>query len=205
MNFRFWILDSRFYPSVSAWIGIRQVIVAALAVVGGTIAFGCASARKSPVVFAQFNTAREQYLAAQKFESETLVGPTAEKRSERLAWIIAGYQMVLDHFPDDQLYRPLAHLGIANCYFDMREYRKAIRIFEAIEARYPNYPFAHAQAEWKIGRSYDALGNPAAAKSHYKRCIDTFRYSENDLLKTIVAACMHLYVPPSVPSRTPGR
>ena len=87
----------------------------------------------------------------------------------------------------------------------MREYRKAIRIFRAIEERYPNYPFAHAQAERQIGRAYDVLGNPATAKQHYKRCIDTFRHSENEQIKAIVAACTQLYVPPSVPSRVPGR
>ncbi|MBM3334857.1 tetratricopeptide repeat protein [Candidatus Sumerlaeota bacterium] len=186
-------------------VRICRVVAAALAIVGSVIVLGCATPAKSPAVFAQFNTAREQYFAAAKFDMETLVRRGQERGFERLGWIITGYQMVLDHFPDDPLYSPLAHLCIADCYMRMSEYRKAIRTFRAIEARYPNHPFAHAQAERQIGRAYDSLGQPATAKRYYKRCIDTFRHSENDQIKAIVAACTQLYVPPSVPGRTPAR
>ncbi|MCX8038418.1 MAG: tetratricopeptide repeat protein [Candidatus Sumerlaeia bacterium] len=154
---------------------------------------------KPDVVFPRLDSAREQFHYAANFDANTLVGGDAQKGEQRLLRIIAAYQMVADHFPDDPIYTPLAKAGIANCYFKMKRYRKAIALFKDLQEQYPNYPFIHAEAEWKIGRAYDLLGKSAEAKRHYKQCIDTFSRSRNEQIQTIVAACRQYYIQPSIP------
>ncbi len=151
------------------------------------------------VVFPRLDSAREQFHYAANYDANTLVGGDPQKGEQRLLRIIAAYQMVVDHFPDDPIYTPLAKAGIANCYFKMKKYRKVIALFKELEEEYPNYPFIHAEAEWKIGRAYDLLGKSAEAKRHYKQCIDTFSRSGNEQIQTIVAACRQYYIQPSVP------
>jgi tetratricopeptide (TPR) repeat protein len=171
-----------------------------LALAGG----GCSRVRKiagPEVVFPRLDSARQQFYYAAQFDEQTLVGKGPEKGEERLRRIIAAYQTVLDHFPDDQLFAPLAQAAIGNCYFRMKDYRKTIQVFKRLQDRYPNYPFIHAEAEWKIGRSYDLLGNSSQAKRHYKRCIDTFGRSKNDQIQAIVSMCKQFYIQPSVPGR----
>lgn len=181
------------------WCGVIVVAVAL-----GLTAMGCSKLKtvaQGDVVFPRLDSVREQFYYAKKVEDTTLIGRTSEKRDTRLMQVIAAHQMVLDHFPDDQIYAPLALASIGNCYFKMQDYRRAIRIFKSIEKRYPNYPFVHAEAEWKIGRSEELLGNSREAKRHYKLCIDTFRHSKNDQIKTIVALCQQYYLPPSIPGK----
>ena len=95
----------------------------------------------------------------------------------------------------------MSQAAIGNCYFRMKDYRKTMQVFKRLQERYPNYPFIHCEAEWKIGRSYDLLGNSTQAKRHYKRCIDTFGRSKNDQILAIVALCRQFYIQPSVPGR----
>lgn len=157
------------------------------------------------VVFPRLDSAREQFFYARQVDERTLVGRKTEERDVRLSQVIVAYQMVLDHFPDDQLYAPLALASIGNCYYRMREYRGTIRIFKNIQERYPCYPFVHAEAEWMIGRSLDDLGDSREAKRHYKLCIDTFGHSRNEAIKMLVALCKQRYIEPSVPSRRARR
>jgi tetratricopeptide (TPR) repeat protein len=157
------------------------------------------------VVFPRLDSAREQFFYARQVDERTLVGRKTEERDVRLTQVIAAYQMVLDHFPDDQLYAPLALASIGNCYYRLRDYRGTIRIFKNIQERYPCYPFVHAEAEWMIGRSLDTLGDSREAKRHYKLCIDTFGHSRNEAIKALVALCKQRYIEPSVPGRRAKR
>jgi len=154
------------------------------------------------VTFPRLDSARDQFQYAADYDRSMLVGSDAKKVEERSRYKIAAYQMVLDHFPDDQIYAPLAEAAIANCYFKMKDYGRTIRIYKSLEERSPNYPFVHAQAEWMMGRSHDALGESAEAKRHYKRCIDTFQYHKNEEIKTFVGLCREQYIAPSVPARS---
>jgi len=184
---------------------VRPVIAVILL---GAVAMGCARLKRSgesDVVFGRRDSARDQYYDAVKFNEATLVPREPKIRDMRLRRVIAAYQMVLDHFPDDPLYTPLAWASIGNCYSRMEEYRRAIRIFKEIEERYPNYPFVHAEAEWIIGSSLDKMGKSAEAKRHYRRCVDTFRHSENDQIKFYVALCEQRYLHPTIPTRRPKR
>jgi tetratricopeptide (TPR) repeat protein len=164
---------------------------------------GIIGGSKSNVVFPRFDTAREQYFYASQIDDKTLAGRNTAERDERSQAVIAAYQMVADHFPDDDKYTPLALASIGNCYFRTKDYRRTIRIFKSIEERYPCYPFVHAEAEWKIGRSYELLGDGREAKRHYKLCIDTFAHYKNERIKTLVALCKQQYIEPTVPSRRP--
>jgi len=155
----------------------------------------------SDVVFPRLDSGREQFYYAAAFDQQVKVGSSTDRADERLRSKIKAYQMVLDHFADDQIYAPLAEVGIGNCYFRLKDHRKTIRVFQNLEERYPNYPFIHAEAEWMIGRSLENLGDNADAKRHYKRCIDTFQYNKNEEIKTIVALCKDRYIQPSVPRR----
>ncbi|KPL09847.1 hypothetical protein AMJ85_05960 [candidate division BRC1 bacterium SM23_51] len=179
----------------------RVIIVVVL----GTAACGCSrfiARGRSDVVFPRLDSAREQFYYAAQYDENTLVPrERSEERDERVRRIIAAYQTVLDHFPGDQLYAPLALASIGNCYFDKENYRRTIRIFKDAQERYPNYPFVHAEAQWKIGRSLERLGKIRQAKRHYKCCIDTFRHSKNDQILAIVALCSDRYFQPSVPER----
>ncbi len=153
------------------------------------------------VTFPRLNTAREQFYYAANYDQNTLA-QRGEKGVERMSRVIAAYQMVLDYFPADQIYAPLAQAAIGVCHFRIKDYRTAIRIFKQLEERYPNFPFVHAEAEFHIGRSYELLGDGAKAKFHYQRCIDTFGHSKNDQIKAFVALCSQYYIAPSVPPRT---
>jgi len=199
---------SHLSPRTSVFRWSRLLIIAVLS---SAAILGCSRFRKiggisrSDVVFPRLDSAREQFYYARQIDDQTLVGRNPEKRDVRLQQVIAAYQMVLDHFPDDQIYTPLAMASIGNCHFRMKDYRKTISVFKSVEKRHPNYPFVYAEAEWKIGRSYEFLGDGREAKRHYKLCIDTFGYSKNEQIKAFVALCKQRYIEPSVPGRPPKR
>jgi tetratricopeptide (TPR) repeat protein len=183
--------------------GWRKLLVVAVVAL---VPSGCARLgfdRTSDIVFPRLDSAREQFYYAAQYDEQTLVGKGPERRDVRLERIIAAYQTVLDHFPNDRLYAPLALAGIGNCYFRMGDYPKAIRVFKDTKRRYPNYPFVHAQAEWRIGESLQQMGKAEEAKESYRRVIDTFRHSKNDRIQLIVTICKSRYIPPSIPGRTP--
>ena len=186
------------------WLHVMVLLPAFSLAVAGCSRLASLVEPRAPIVFPNYDTADQQFFYAVEYDRTTLV-PRGTSGKERLQRIIAGYQTVIDHFPNDQTYVPLSYAAIGNCYFRMEEYRRTIRIYQGAMERYPNYPFLHAEGAWKIGRSYELLGRPAEAKRYYKSCVDTFRHSKSDRILAFVALCRQQWKEPSVPGEVGRR
>ncbi|CAA9405477.1 MAG: hypothetical protein AVDCRST_MAG64-1962, partial [uncultured Phycisphaerae bacterium] len=85
------------------------------------------------------------------------------------------YGRVIDHFKRstpvaeaEQLYCKLSHFYQADCLYDLGEYRKAIRLYDAAAGRYQNDPSALA-AYVQIVNAYCALGKLPEARTANER------------------------------------
>lgn len=73
----------------------------------------------------------------------------------------------------DPVLSPSALLGIANCYEELREYKKAGETYEAVAKRYKKSPFA-PPALLAAARCYKNLGNYKKAKEIYEKVIKDY-------------------------------
>jgi tetratricopeptide (TPR) repeat protein len=182
---------------------MRNVKMAILLLIGAglTACSWLSLGPKEDFVFPRLESANAQFFYAAKIDQNTLVGRNQADTERKLRYVAAAYQAVIDHFPEDQIFTPLAVAGIGNCYFRMGDYQKTINTFKNAKEKYPNYPYLHAFAEYKIGQSCENLKRDREAKQHYKRCMDTFGHSDNPEIKMIVGMCRDRWIRPSIPER----
>jgi len=186
-------------PTVS--IGLPALGLAAAALFCGFLTLGCflwpfgKSGGREPQVFVpEHETAREQYWFAYTKHQETLIPPSDPKsRERRLKQILAGYQKVVDLFPDDRDYTPLAKLQIGELYRSYKLLPEALKMSESIIADYGDIEFIDAKARYDRGRALEELGRAAEAQQAYKDCMDRHKDSKDKDVLMVVGWCRRLY------------
>jgi tetratricopeptide (TPR) repeat protein len=151
--------------------------------------------REGPRIFVpELGTAREQLAFARQRRLTTIIPKSdVEKRDMRLAQVLAAYEKVVELFPDDLEFTPVARLQVCELRLRYGQPAEALKLSEAILAIYGDLPYEDARARYLRGRSLEELGARAEAQAAYKDCLDRYVDSDDEAVKMVVALCRDLY------------
>ena len=168
----------------------RRAGVSVIAVFLIMVGFSCA---KPTWYIPEYDTPREQYLYAIKLRSELPLTFARERLDEKLRHTVAALHTVIERFPNDEQYTPLAYLSLADMYTRLKEHKQALKYFSQTIEKYPNEDELHAAALYGQARSYERLGKPEKAFQSYKTCIDLFETHQSEDVQRAVQACKQRY------------
>ena len=120
------------------------------------------------------DTAAEQFRLAQTQRASSRTVLDAEHRVVEFDKAILAYLAVRDRFPNDTKFTPAAVVFAANIHRDMQEYNEAVTLYLDAITNYPDQDDVRVDALYGLGKSYDAMGNVAEAKSYYKLLADEY-------------------------------
>ena len=139
---------------------------------------GFSSCSKAPIIVPEFNTPTEQYIFAKNLKDAIVFeGLTKKEMKDHNKALVLAYRSVIDHFPDDLRVTPLAWVDLADTYFRLGDYHKAVELYETSINKYPDQEDIYCKALFGGARSHDRIKNYETALSLYKECFERF---END-------------------------
>ncbi|MCX7013143.1 MAG: hypothetical protein NTW86_11405 [Candidatus Sumerlaeota bacterium] len=142
----------------------------------------------------EYATAREQYQFAFQKQQEEFIPPTdSARKEERLRRILAGYEKVIERFPDDRVYTPLSKMQIGELYLGYGQPKVALQKAEEILAAYGDIEFIDAKTRFDRGRALEALGRRVEAQQAYKDCMDRYQDSKDKKSQEIVRWSRQMY------------
>ena len=167
--------------AVAVWIGV----VAAAATTG------CASGRG--YLIPDKETAAQQYLKAveERSQRQRLITKDLDRK---FAPVIAAFRKVVDRFPDDETYTPLALIDIGDVYRKgLRKPGKAMKYYERVFENYPNSDFLQARSMIAMARCRLQMGANAKAQGQFKEIVDVFEGHPDPQIAQIVAEAKQQY------------
>jgi len=154
---------------------MKDLYRATLFLVLGCVLFSCT---KTPILVPEFTTSTEQYIFAKSLKDKILLEqPTGKGKKTNNEALIMAYENVINRFPDDKRVTPLAWVDLADNYFRLGEYEKALTHYDTAKQKYPDQDDILCKALFGAARSHDKLKNFEQAIANYKECY--VRY-END-------------------------
>jgi len=160
-----------------------------------------------PEVFVPLqNSAREQFNYAKQYEEQNRLAlvdrgnPTRVR--DRTAAVIAAFAKVVEHFPDDRDFTPLARLEIADLRAGLeisrlepsrRDLRAAISEFQNLRREYPEYEYIQAKAAYDEALCWRKLKDYERAQDLFRHVMDTYGSRDDPVLKQISEYARALY------------
>ena len=138
------------------------------------------------LVIPDYATAQEQYQFASTFAKRQPPSTRADTRKRQLAQQIQAYEKVVQLFPADTEYTPVAYLEIGDCYGTMGDYARALEYYQAGPQRWPDNEFVRARAMYSYAKVLDAEKKFTESKNVYKQVMDEFGKSSDPRIKQIV-------------------
>lgn len=171
--------------------GKRLAFVATMAALLAVVA--CAPRERAPeILFPDLKNAAEQYRFAVEFRYKQTQRPT--RNIEDQTWpIIVGFQKVVERFPDDKTYTPLAVLDIGDAYYRMGEFEEALKRYERAYRDYVEIDFVQAKSILMRGSCSQALGRHAEANKLYRECFELYGGHPDELIQELVRRAERLY------------
>ncbi|GAB4312631.1 MAG: hypothetical protein Kow0059_03300 [Candidatus Sumerlaeia bacterium] len=168
------------------WFVIAWTLVLASLICG----LGCAHWARKPVI-PQLPTAREQFFYALERRERLARTPikNEEMHDEYMA-VIRAYEDVIERFPDDRQYTPMAHLAAGTLYNKINEPARALKHWDILLDKYGDSDAElNAAALTGKGESLSMLGRYDEARLVFLKCIDTYENDSNDTVKNQVVRC----------------
>lgn len=151
---------------------------------------------KAPVEVPLCQNAKEQYTFAKKLhlselpESQLLMYIKPEHREAKINKAIYAYSKVIEYFPKDTVYTPLASVDIANLYTMKKEYKTAVKIYNEALDKYSKNDFVYAASLYGLGKCYHRMEKYPKSIECFNKCIEEFdKKTTNKEIQTIVLAC----------------
>jgi len=142
----------------------------------------------------EMDTAREQYTLADRQYRDALGMFAPEARNTELRKSVQAFEMVVQRFPLDMRYTPVADLMIANVYREVGELAKAEPQYRRVLSRYSDDEAIRIDALIGLGQTLDDLRRPSEAKVHYKMVIDQYSSSQDPAIRRSVELARARYV-----------
>lgn len=137
----------------------------------------------------EFPTAVEQFDYAAIFH-QMRSGKVLQKENKKaVKEIIQHYQKVIDKFPDDDVYTPEAKLQVANGYYVIKEYKKAMKYYNSILNGKSKLDYHYARALKGIGDCYGIENKRDLAVKYWSECVNKYKDSDNQTVIKIVEDC----------------
>jgi len=130
-------------------------------------------------------TAELQYVFAVQYLQDRSRIHTRQ-RKELYDSVIDAFSAVIDRFPEDQIFTPLARMDIADRYFELKDFGYAMQLYKEAQSDYAMNDFVQAKTLLKIGLCYEIKGKNAKAIEQYKMCVDFYGNHADDAIKKVV-------------------
>lgn len=154
----------------------------AVFLIAGFWANGCS---RNPYIIPVQQDAQAQFVYAANLE-KAFRSPLARKqRDENFAKAVAGYQKVIDAFPEDKRWPPRAELKIAMMQDTYGEDKKALRTYERLIRDYPNDEDIQINALYGAAVIYDESGKYDRAQKYFSEITGRFSKSSNPAYQRI--------------------
>ena len=174
---------------------IKKLMVGWIAMALGMMACGLTRPKPQSFVIPVYDTAEEQFRFAEKYYTDTLPSIDPERRREQMLKAIACFNKVVERFPDDEEWTPLALIWTGDVYYKSKDFEDAIKYYERARENYPNYDYVQIKALWAEGKSLELMSNYDQAHQMHREVLD--RYEERKDLDSasqfIVKDCRSLY------------
>lgn len=160
------------------WIiaGIAAFLLVALC---GT---GCS---RNPYIIPLQKDAQAQFVYAANLEKAFRSPLVRKRREENFAKAVAGYEKVIDAFPEDKRWPPRAELKIAMMQDTHGEDKKALKTYERLIRDYPNDEDIQINALYGAAIIYDESGKYDKAQKYFLEVTGRFSKSPNPAYQRI--------------------
>ncbi len=164
---------------------IKRILTTATLVIIISLVLSCSSKNKLD----EFPTALEQFDYAALYH-QMHSGKILTRDNEKvIKEIIRHYQKVVDKFPDDDISTPEAKMQIANGYYLIKDYKKALKYYNSILNNKSRFEYHYAKALKKIGDCYGIMDKSDQAVKYWTECIDKYKDSDNSTVQAVVEEC----------------
>jgi len=137
----------------------------------------------------EFPTALEQFDYAAQYHQMHSAKILQKDNTQIIKEIIEHYKRVVDKFPDDDVYTPEAKLQIANGYYLIKNYKKAIKYYNSILKGNSKLDYHYARALKGIGDCYGITEEKDLAVKYWTECINKYKDSDNKTVIKLVDEC----------------
>lgn len=173
--------------------GAKRTLRTAAAMLAIGVLVGCGTFGTKKYVVPDQDSASEQARVAQAQLVTSQRTGDPKVREEEMRKAIAGFQKVVDRYPDDRKYTPPSHLLIGDLYAELKDYRNAEANYRQVIARYGDIPDVHASALFGLGRTLTDHGYKREGKDAFAQLIDTYGRSDNPTIKRMVSNAKRRY------------
>jgi len=132
-------------------------------------------------------SAREQMRVAERQLENARTTFDPELRIVELEKGVAAFRAVVERFPNDRQFTPLAHYYWALLTQQMEHHRRAERIYRDVLRLYPDDQVVNASALFGLGETYEQLGRGAQSSETYRELIEVYGNSDNSTIRDLVA------------------
>lgn len=155
----------------------------------GLWATGCS---RNPYIIPVQQDAQAQFVYAANLEKAFRSPLARKRRDENFAKAVAGYQKVIDAFPEDKRWPPRAELKIAMMQDTYGEDKKALRTYERLIQDYPNDEDIQINALYGAAVIYDESGKFDRAQKYFAEITGRFSKSSNPAYQRIARQALFL-------------
>jgi tetratricopeptide (TPR) repeat protein len=167
---------------------IHKIVIIAC---GLAILAGCSGTIGNAPIIPEYDTAQDQYIYA--YDRKMTVRRNILKEENELQAdyekVLKCFERVVERFPEDEQYTPLAYLSIGDTYMKLGKYGKAEDQFDFILKNYIDDDALQSAALLGKASSLSALERYEEARLILRKCIDTYEKSENESVKSYVNKC----------------
>jgi hypothetical protein len=148
---------------------------------------------QSKLVIPDFDSAREQYAYAASLQNGMLPSLDKTRRRQQLDRIIQAYSKVVQNFPDDKVYTPVAYVTIAESQAEMGKEDIAQGMFHDAMQRWAENDYIVARCMLDIASSLDRQKRFSESQKVYRDIIERFKDSQKPGIGDIVARAKARY------------
>lgn len=141
----------------------------------------------------EYDTAQEQYFYALKIKNNPYKSLAPDSRDAAQKEAIEALELLIKRFPDDPSFTPLAYVSMADSYYNLHRYKKALKVYSLAQEKYPNQDDIEAASLFGQARAYEKLKKFSQANELYKNCIDKFSDDQREEVQNIVKKCQYYY------------
>jgi tetratricopeptide (TPR) repeat protein len=148
---------------------------------------------ESALVIPTHPTAQSQYGFAKVYHNSQLISPELSRRKAQMARISSAYEKVVQNFPQDTQFTPLAMMEMGDCAAQADEMAKARGYYAQARAAYPQNEYVQARVLFSEGKLLEAEGKFVESKAVFKQVMDRFGKSESVRVRDVAQRASTLY------------
>lgn len=131
-------------------------------------------------------TAREQMRVAERQLEAARTTFDPDMRQEELEKAVAAFRAVVERFPNDSNFTPLAHYYWAMLSQEKGNSRRAERLYREVLRRYPNDDVVNASALFGLAETYEQLGRGRDSQETYRELVEVYANSDDPIIQDLV-------------------